>query len=277
MTHKPKGLTICLLASLPVIVAALGLATTSARPPANSSADPPVVPVHLSAPITQMPMPTLQPSFPFLRPEPLLAVNQVVARPCLTTAPAPAATLPPASSMTKIPFQEAHWQGIEVIPATARLKRALKIAADAPGVITDDITWPADMQGFRAGDLITSVGQVPTPNLEDFIQATARVRQRRRAEIQFIREGKENSLVLTGYQERLGIANGETAPMIKPGSRPPHGYMGACTNCHRIGSSGQLAVDQGDLLSKAAPAIRAGQAPPHRNRGTCTACHTIIP
>jgi len=133
------------------------------------------------------------------------------------------------------------------------------------------------MEGFWAGDLITSVGQVPTPTLESFIEAADRVRDRRRAEVQILRKNKPHGLVLTALRERLGTANGETAPMIKPGSRPPHGYKGACTNCHRIGTTGELAVDQGDLLTRAAPPIRAGQTPPHRDRGTCTACHTIVP
>lgn len=184
------------------------------------------------------------------------------------TAPGPAKLLP---------FQEAHWQGIEAVPLTDGLRRLLNILPDAKGVIIDDVTMPADLQGFMAGDLITAVGQVPTPDLESFLRAADRVRDRRRAEIQFLRKNKTHTLILTALQKRLGTANGETAPMIKPGARAPHAYKGACTNCHNIGTTGQLAMDNGDLLTRTALPIRAGQTPPHRDRGACTACHTIVP
>jgi hypothetical protein len=215
--------------------------------------------------------------------ESMIAVNQPMPQglwgQCTPVAASPAhAPTPPgwSSTMKMLPFQEAHWQGLEVIPLTPSLGRILKVPSDAKGVIVDDVTGPADMEGFLAGDLITSVGQVATATLESFLEAADRVRDRRRTEVRLLRKGKLHSLVLTGIQERLGTANGETAPMIKPGSRSPHGYLGACTNCHHIGTTGQLAVDQGDLLTRAAPPIRAGQAPPHRSRGECTACHTII-
>lgn len=181
------------------------------------------------------------------------------------------------AKINMLPFQEGHWQGLEVIPLTKGVARVMKVPLDVKGVIVDDVTSPADMEGFWAGDVITEVGQVHTPNLEEFIKAANRVRDRHRVELQFLRKGKLHSLILTAMQQRLGTANGESAPMIRPGSRPPHGYMGACTNCHHIGTTGQLAVDNGDLLTRAAPPIRAGQTPPHRDRGACTACHTIIP
>ena len=132
-----------------------------------------------------------------------------------TTAPAE------PTQFKMLPFQEAHWQGLELVPLSAGLKRALKLLSDSQGVIIDDVTFPADMAGFVAGDLITSVGQVPTRTLESFIDAADRVRDRRRAEIQFVRKDKTHSLVLTALELRLGTANGETAPMIKPGSRAP--------------------------------------------------------
>ncbi|MBW2622470.1 MAG: PDZ domain-containing protein [Deltaproteobacteria bacterium] len=175
-----------------------------------------------------------------------------------------------------LPFQEAHWQGLEVVPLTRGLGQLMKIPPDAKGVIVDDVTGPADMEGFQAGDLITFVGQIPSPSLKSFLKAADRVRNRRRTEVRVLRKGQKHSLVLTAIRGRLGTANGETAPMIKPGSRPPHGYNGPCTQCHRIGTKGQLAVDQGDLLTRKAPPIRVDQTPPHRNRGVCTACHKII-
>ncbi len=187
MSHKPNKVMIWLLAGLPVVVAGLGLASVPRRASESSDASLPVVPAQAPTPLMQTPM-------PFPRQDPLIAVAQAIPQgvgglcPPLAISPAVAPTLPAAPSLIgMIPFQEAHWQGLEVIPSSARLKRALKIASDAPGVITDDVTWPADMQGFQAGDLITSVGEVPTPTLEDFIKATARVRERRRTEIQLLR------------------------------------------------------------------------------------------
>ncbi len=301
MTGKPKRLIACVFAVVPIVplvMAGLGLATGPSRrsqspadhvslvpvqPPAPAMPIPaPAMP--MPAPAMPMPAPAMQPPALLPRNEPLMAVNQAIPQgisglyPPLAAWPAQVPTPPAMSSLTEmLPFQEAHWQGLEAIPLTGGLKKVLKILSDARGVIIDDVTAPADLQGFLAGDLITSVGQIPTPDLESFLQAADRVRSRRRTEVQLLRKSVPHSLVLTAMQQRLGTANGETAPMIKPGSRPPHGYLGACTNCHRIGTTGQLALDQGDLLSRTAPPIRAGQAPPHRDRGACTACHTMVP
>jgi hypothetical protein len=143
-------------------------------------------------------------------------------------------------------------------------------------VVVDEATMPADVLGFRSGDLITAVGGAPTPDLEAFVDAAYRVRERRSVKLQLRRKGgTRHTLTLAAARRELGTANGETAPMIPAGARPPHGYLGPCTDCHRIGASVGLAVDLGDQLTKKAPPIRAGQAPPHRNRGKCSACHTI--
>jgi hypothetical protein len=174
------------------------------------------------------------------------------------------------------PFQEAHWQGVELIPLTPALAKLVKVPSTVKGVIADDVTLPADVQGFQAGDVFMAVGGIPTPDLESFISASEQVRDLSSVEVQIWRKGTSQTMVLAALKLRLGTANGETAPMIKPGSRPPHGYNGPCTQCHRIGSTGQLPVDQGDLLSRKAPPILLGQTPPHRNRGECTACHKII-
>ena len=91
-----------------------------------------------------------------------------------------------------------------------------------------------------------------------------------------IRKGQTFPLTLWALQQSLGNANGETAPMIPSGSVSPHAYQGACTGCHRIGTKGQLPVDQGDLLAKKAPVIQAGRMAPHRDRGNCVTCHKII-
>jgi len=204
-----------------------------------------------------------------------------LADPGFGAAPFPAAepVVPEAATaappLGRPPFQEAHWQGIEVIPLTSGLARLMRLPASIEGVVADDVTLPADMLGFQAGDVVISVDGVPTPTLEAFIRATDRVRGSREASLRLFRKGREVDATLIALDARLGVANGETAPMIKAGSRPPHGYQGPCTACHRIGSTGQLPVDQGDLLSRTAPPIAANAVAPHRDRGPCTACHRI--
>ncbi|MBI4704533.1 MAG: hypothetical protein HY744_25805 [Deltaproteobacteria bacterium] len=189
--------------------------------------------------------------------------------------PTPPAAVSAGSSGAALPFHEAHWQGLELVPNTPLLARSLGLPAGAQGVIVDEATMPSDGAGFQAGDLVTAVGSVPTPDLAAFIRATERVRHRRRAAVQILRGATAFDLVLTAMRERLGTANGETAQTIAPASRAPHGYQGPCTDCHRIGTKGQLPADQGDLLDRTAPLIPAGRAAPHEDRGPCTACHAI--
>ncbi len=180
-----------------------------------------------------------------------------------------------APGIKMLPFQEVHWQGIEVITFTPSLARILKIPPKGRGVVIDEVTMPADVEGFLAGDLITAIDQVPTPDLEAFATAANRVRDRQLVKIQLLRKGQPRGMILSPLQGLLGNASGETAPMIRSGSRAPHGYMGPCTKCHHIGSGRNLQVDLGDTLTKTAPPIRAGQASPHQYRGRCSACHTI--
>jgi len=175
------------------------------------------------------------------------------------------------------PFQEAHWQGIEVIPLTKGLARYFKLSSTLRGVIADDVTAPADAEGFLAADVVTAIDRVRTPDLESFIKAASKVHERHQVDFTILRKGREITLALSAFSGPLGTANGETAPMIRPGSQPPHAYLGPCTSCHRIGNNGQLPVDQGDLLTRVAPPIHAGQTPPHRDRGTCVACHRLLP
>lgn len=274
-----------------VTVVVLAMATAprprSKMPENNSRLMPPLYAPLFKTPMppSSLPMATIVEAIPPPQQlkEPIAAINRAFLpkpkrKKFRATAQPQVVPAPPGqfSRGKMLPFQEAHWQGLEAIPLTKTLGQILEIPADAKGVILDDVTSPADMQGFMAGDLVTSVGQLPTPTLETFIKATDRVRDRRRAEVRFMRHDHLYSLVLTAINGRLGTANGETAPMIKPGSQAPHGYLGACTNCHRIGTTGQLPADQGDLLTKKAPPIRAGQMPPHRDRGVCTSCHKMI-
>lgn len=180
-------------------------------------------------------------------------------------------------ALVLMPFQEAHWQGIEVVPLTSGLAKVLKIAPNSRGVVLDDATMPADVLGFQAGDLITAIGGVPTPDLDSFIAASEKIRELRQIDVQVTRNNQSMTLNLRSAGARLGTANGETAPMIPAGSIAPHGYRGACTNCHHIGTNGNLAVDPGDLLTLTAPPILASQrTPPHRDRGKCSTCHKIV-
>ncbi len=175
------------------------------------------------------------------------------------------------------PFSEAHWQGLELIPKTSILVQTLGLPPNVPGVVVDDVSLPADLQGFSAGDLITDVGGVPTENLLAFIRAADRVRDQKQVEVTALRGGNVKRLVLTALFDRLGTANGETPTMIPSGARSPHAYQGPCTSCHRIGTTGSLATDQGDPTPGAAPPIRANSIPPHRDRGPCSTCHQIVP
>ena len=194
-----------------------------------------------------------------------------------TLAFVPPRPLTSAPKFVMLPFVEAHWQGLELIPLTVTLARTLGIAPDVRGVIADDVTPPADAAGFIGGDVVTSIGQVPTPDLNAFIEAADRVRERKRVELGVVRKGQAFTLILWPLKDRMGTANGETAPMIPPGAQSPHGYQGRCTGCHRIGTNGSLPADQGDLLAKTAPVIRANATRPHRDRGNCISCHKILP
>lgn len=183
----------------------------------------------------------------------------------------------PAPELDPRPFSEVHWQGLEMIPKTAALTQALRLPADVDGVLLDDVSLPADLQGFVAGDLITAVGGVPTPNLLAFLRAAERVREQPTVEIELFRQGGTQRLTLKSLFERLGTANGETPTTIPAGSRSPHQYQGTCTSCHRIGSNGTLATDQGDPLANTPPAIRSSSLASHRPRGACSSCHRVLP
>jgi len=249
----------------------------------------PVAPAAPQAPVVQAPpvaQPVVQPPLaahaaPTATPTTggrQVAVTNPNTTPDATTTASPrlwpiAGTTAAATPPEPLPFQEAHWQGLEVIGLSPGLARVLGIPRDARGVVVDEITMPADWQGFAAGDVITAVGEVATPDLESFVAAADRVRDDQQVKIQLTRKGQPKTVVL--WAKRLGTANGETAPMIPAGARQPHAYLGACTSCHRIGTRGSLPVDLGDVLAKKAPPIRAGQKAPHQDRGTCTACHTI--
>jgi hypothetical protein len=217
-------------------------------------------------------------------PEPV-AAPQGVAAPEIAATPLAAPTNrvvedlgpPPAAALDPRPFAEAHWQGLEAIPKTPTISQALKLPPELQGVILDDVTLPADLQGFRAGDVVTAVDGVPTPNLISFVRATDLVRDQKRVTVDIVRSGTAQRLELVALLKRLGTANGETPPMIPPGARRPHPYMGPCLNCHRIGTTGNLAADQGDTMKNMPGPVRLTDPVPHRDRGPCAACHPILP
>jgi hypothetical protein len=184
---------------------------------------------------------------------------------------------PPAPNLDPRPFAEAHWQGLEAIPKTPTVAKMLKVPPNVDGVILDDVTLPADLQGFKAGDVVTAVDGVPTPDLVSFIRATDRIRDAKRVTVDFVRRGMARQMDITALFDRLGTANGETPPMIPPGAQRPHIYMGPCVNCHRIGTTGNLAVDQGDNPKNKPGPVKADGPVPHRDRGPCATCHPIIP
>jgi hypothetical protein len=183
----------------------------------------------------------------------------------------------PAPNIDPRPFAEAHWQGLEAIPKTPTVAKLLRLPPNVDGVILDDVTLPADLQGFQAGDLVTAVDTVPTPDLLSFIRATDRIRDAKKVTIDLVRAGAPRRMEIIALFERLGTANGETPPMIPPGAQRPHIYMGPCVNCHRIGTTGNLAMDQGDNARNLPRPVRADGPVPHRDRGPCAVCHPIIP
>ncbi len=115
-------------------------------------------------------------------------------------------------------------------------------------MIIDQVTAPADTQGFAGGDLVVSVGGRPTPNLESFVVAADAMRDRADVTMQIVRADGSTSLRLMAG--RLGTANGEFAPMIPPDAPIPHGNaaghartmhlaaLPACKTCHPIRPAG---------------------------------------
>ncbi|MDH5491150.1 MAG: magnetochrome domain-containing protein [Myxococcales bacterium] len=183
---------------------------------------------------------------------------------------------PPAPLVDPRRFTEAHWQGLELVPKTPPLARALGLP-EVAGLVIDDVTLPADLLGFQAGDLVTHVEQTSTPDLFAFIELTEQLRDRAQVQISVIRDGEPLTLTLRALRTRLGNANGDTPSMIPPGARMPHAYRGPCTECHRVGTTGSLAIDQGDPIVRTAPPISPRAQRPHRDRGPCSICHRLLP
>ena len=260
----------CLGSGIPVLDAVLD------SPRAISGADAPIVvadlpPVAPQSPAVGADSPAIVADPPTVVAAPSAAAADPRNQPLESLGPAPAPSLDPR------PFAEAHWQGMEAIPKTPTVAKMLKVPPNVEGVILDDVTLPADLQGFQAGDVVTAVDGVSTPDLLSFIRATDRIRDSKRVTVDLVRAGAPRQMDITALFKRLGTANGETPPMIPPGAQRPHVYMGPCVNCHRIGTTGNLAVDQGDNPKNKPGPVRADGPVPHRDRGPCAACHAIIP
>jgi S1-C subfamily serine protease len=173
-------------------------------------------------------------------------------------------------------FIEGHWLGLEVIPLTAELATEYQIPKGQTGVLVDEVTLEAAESGILAGDMVQTIGNFPTPDLETFFMATQRVRDKERAQVGISRRGRKLTFAMTARNtEMLGFAQMEAAQPILPGALRPHRYMGACTDCHIfMKTGGQLPTDAGDIPPKPPP-IRAGAKAIHRYRGSCATCHTI--
>ncbi len=175
-------------------------------------------------------------------------------------------------------LQEGHWIGGEVIPLTPAIAKANSIPPDVVGVLLDEVTLLSAAAGLYAGDVITAINGKKILDLKSFQLATKDVAQSKRVTVSVFSAGKYKDIVIFST-EALGVAQMEAAPMILATDKSPHGRYGPCNKCHAISktplNAGQLAKDQGDVLTKVAPAIRKGATPPHRNRGTCTLCHVV--
>lgn len=206
----------------------------------------------------------------------IMPVNQGAAPPALQ--PNQNAPLQPIAVPDMV-LQEGHWIGLEVIPLTQAIAKANSIPPDVVGVLIDEVTLLSAEAGLLAGDVITAVNDKKVTDLKSFQQATRDVGQSNRANVSVYSGGKNKSIVVFST-ETLGMAQMEAAPMILATDKSPHSYFGPCDKCHAISktplNAGQLAKDQGDVLTKVAPAIRKGIPPPHRRRGTCTSCHVVL-
>jgi membrane-associated protease RseP (regulator of RpoE activity) len=173
-----------------------------------------------------------------------------------------------------IRLAEAHWQGLEAMSLTPEIKQKLGMPANMVGVLIDEVTLKSAEAGLLAGDVLVAVNNQPVLTLEDFVQATKRVKNRDQAVVTVDRKGARMDLRLTGDGD-LGFAQSETAPMVPPGSIAPHPARGNCVQCHAIGQTGHIRPDLDGVILPPPP-ITADAVSPHRDRGPCVACHVIV-
>lgn len=172
-------------------------------------------------------------------------------------------------------LMEGHWLGMEVGPLTAKLARSLSIPSSVRGVLVDEVTLLSAEQGLLAGDVVVSIAGQDTPGLNSFLEASKKVRSSNKTMISVFRKGNYLSVpIKSGYE--LGFAQMEAAPMIRPTDTAPHRYYGACTDCHSIGSTGQLSMDMGDTIRRPLAPVVSSSPAPHRNYGKCAKCHKLL-
>ena len=182
---------------------------------------------------------------------------------------------------------EAHWQGMDTRLLGNELRRKLQYPADLQGLVVEEVTLNAASSGLLAGDIVVELNGAPVLSVEDFLQATRKVRNRNQATVSVMRKGISvnngryavNRLTFVIRAEPdLGFAQVEGAPMILAGDPRPHAYRGPCTQCHAIGEGFELTPDP-DLIILPPPRISsevvAKNIKPHRERGACEACHVI--
>ena len=186
----------------------------------------------------------------------------------------------------KLKVFEGHWQGMDGRLMTEELARKLNYPRGVQGVLLGEVTLNAAFSGLLGGDVIVRIDDTPVSNMEDFQAATRNVANRSEARISVIRKDnrpgapvlRKLTVVLRAAEGGLGFAQLEGAPMILPGDPRPHGYRGACTDCHPVGQGFELAPDP-DLISLPPPAITRDAVTrgvsPHEVRGPCEACHVI--
>jgi hypothetical protein len=185
---------------------------------------------------------------------------------------------PTQQNAAKKEFIEGHWLGLEVIPLTPELATEYLIPKREKGLLVDEITLESAESGILAGDMVHAIESYPTPNLEEFLRATVRVKTLREARVEVARRGRIMTFVMRARNTpELGFAQMEAAQPIQPGALSPHRSRGRpCTECHIImQSGGQLPTDAGDILPNPGP-IPMGAPRPHAYRGPCNTCHRIV-
>ena len=186
----------------------------------------------------------------------------------------------------KLQVFEGHWQGMDGRLMTGELARKLNYPAGLQGVLLGEVTLNAATSGLLGGDIIVRIEDIPVTDMENFQAATREIANRAEARISVLRKESRPGMpavlrkltVVLRDQGGLGFAQLEGAPMILAGDPRPHGYRGACTDCHPIGQGFELAPDP-DLISLPPPPlgrdIVARGTSPHEIRGPCEACHVI--
>ncbi len=175
------------------------------------------------------------------------------------------------NNMKKV--MEAHWQGMEVVPLTWELAAKLGIPLNEKGVFIDETTMAAADSGLIAKDIIKSINGIKITDLNEFYTVTKRLKNKNKAPMG-IKRGNDTMTIDLIVPDELGFAQLESAPMILAGAIPPHRYRGSCTDCHAIGSTGELHPDP-DNVTLSPPPISKKTKSPHRYRGKCKLCHIV--